>query len=436
MNPQTKAGSWGRLSHQLHRIEPLRNRHGIRLAADPGCPGVAYGNGRSYGDACLNPGGRLWTMRGLDRFIAFDAASGRLEAEAGVLLREIIEVALPHGWFLPVTPGTQYATLGGAIANDVHGKNHHRDGTLGEHVLGLMLARTDGTRIDCTSAANGEWLRATIGGLGLTGVIVSARIQLQRVPGPWLDTETLPFVTLDEFFALSRQSEAGWQYTVSWIDCTGSAQAAVRGVFYRGNHATNAAAEPPLRERSLSLTPPFSLVNAASLRVFNAMYFRTQSLKRGRRCQHYRAFFYPLDHVLGWNRAYGPRGFYQYQCVLPRVVEAAAADELLRQIRTAGTGSFLAVLKTFGDRPGAGMLSFPMAGTTLALDFPNQGVATLQLFDRLDRVVAEAGGRIYAAKDARMSAAMFEQGYPALDGFLRFRDAGISSAMSRRLLGA
>jgi FAD/FMN-containing dehydrogenase len=421
MISQAKAGSWGRLSHQPHWLEPLSDRHQLRLGADPAGPGVAYGNGRSYGDACLNPGGRLWTTRGLDRFIAFDTTSGQLEAESGVLLREIIEVALPHGWFLPVTPGTQYATLGGAIANDVHGKNHHRDGTFGEHVLALALARTDGTRIDCESGTNGDWLRATIGGLGLTGVIVSARIQLQRVRGPWLDTETLPFASLDEFFALSRQSEAGWQYNVSWIDCvSASKEKGVRGVFYRGNHGDDQSSEPPVRERSLPLTPPVSLINAASLRLFNALYFRAQSLKRGRRRQHYRPFFYPLDHVLGWNRAYGPRGFYQYQCVLPRV---------------AGAGSFLAVLKTFGERPNAGLLSFPMAGTTLALDFPNQGLPTLQLFERLDRVVAEAGGRIYPAKDARMSRTMFEQGYPAIGAFLPFRDPGISSAMSRRLLG-
>jgi len=428
------ARSWGRLSLQPHRFEVLRDRDELRLAPTAAGPAVAYGNGRSYGDACLNGGGRLWATRGLDRFIGFDADTGQLEAEAGVLLREITTVALPRGWFLPVTPGTQEVTLGGAIANDVHGKNHHRDGTFGEHVLAIELARTDGTRLLCNRDANREWLSATVGGLGLTGVIASARIQLQRVPGPWLDAESLPFTSLDEFFDLSQQSELPWQYSVAWIDCVGGPRPGVRGVFFRANHAQGPAREPAHRERSLP-PMPISLVNAVSLRVFNSAYFLAHR-RRGRRLQHFRAYFYPLDHVQGWNHLYGPHGFYQYQCVLPRSCQAAATEELLRLIRNSGVGSFLAVLKTFGDRPSAGLLSFPMAGTTLALDFPNQGDATLRFLERLDRVVAEAGGRIYPAKDARMSRAMFEAGYPALGEFVAFRDAGISSAMSRRLLGA
>jgi FAD/FMN-containing dehydrogenase len=429
------ASSWGRLSLQPHRFELLRDRDALHLTGAPSDPAIAYGNGRSYGDACLNAGGRLWATRGLDRFMHFDVETGLLEAEAGILLREITEVVLPKGWFLPVTPGTQEATLGGAIANDVHGKNHHRDGTFGEHVRAIDLARTDGSRMRCSGDSHSDWLRATIGGLGLTGVIVSARIQLQRVAGPWLDVESLSFASLDEFFALSRESELPWQYAVSWIDCIGGSRSGTRGVFFRANHGQGPASEPRRHERALP-PMPISLVNAASLRLFNSLYFQAHRRRRGSRLQHFRPFFYPLDHVRGWNRLYGPRGFYQYQCVLPRVCESSAIQELLRQIRESGIGSFLAVLKTFADRPSAGLLSFPMAGTTLALDFPNQGEVTLQLFERLDRVVAEARGRLYPAKDARMSRAMFEQGYPAIGELVAFRDPGISSAMSRRLLGA
>ena len=432
--------SWGRLSHELHQVAPLRDRGPLPEITPPGTPALAFGNGRSYGDACLNPGGRLWATRGLDRFIGFDTATGMLECEAGVLLCEIVAVALPRGWFLPVTPGTQFATLGGAIANDVHGKNHHRAGTLGEHLDSFWLARSDGSLQQCGRSANAALFEATIAGLGLTGVIVSARLQLRRVAGPWMATTTAPFDTLDEFFTLSRQAERDAEYGVAWIDCLSGAAGRVRGIFFSADHADVAAQanrEPPRqRTRSLPITPPWSLVNGVSLRLFNALYHRANRQRAGRHLQHFEAFFYPLDKLLDWNRVYGPRGFYQYQCVVPRDAEAAAVVDLLAAIKGSGTGSFLAVLKTFGERQGAGLLSFPLPGTTLALDFPNRGESTLRLFARLDAIVAAAGGRLYPAKDACMSRALFEQGYPRLGEFLRFRDPGISSAMSRRLIGA
>ena len=428
--------SWGRVSCELHRVQPLRDRSHLVLEASADDPALPYGNGRSYGDACLNPGGRLWMTRGLDRFIAFDTSTGVIECEAGVLLDEIITVALPRGWFLPVTPGTRYATLGGAIANDVHGTNHHRSGTLGEHVRSLLLARTDGSRIECSPARQPDWLAATIGGLGLTGVIVSARVQLKPVPGEWMLTETLTFNTLADFFRLSRESERGWEYVVSWVDCVHGRGLDTRGIFFRANHVAHAAVAPTLRERSMPVTPPVSLINRASLRAFNEAYFLANRLRSGRRLQHLLPFFYPLDGVRDWNRIYGPRGFFQYQCVVPRAGEIEATAELMKAIHASGRGSFLAVLKTFGDRSPAGMLSFPLEGTTLALDFPNEGERTERLFSRLDAIVGHAGGRLYPAKDARMGRELFHQGYPRLLEFLPYRDAGISSAMSRRLLGS
>ncbi len=428
--------SWGRLSNALHRVHPLRDRACLDLEASDGIASLPFGNGRSYGDACLNPGGRLWTLRGLDRFIDFDPATGEIECEAGVLLDELMKVTLPQGWFLPVTPGTRFATLGGAIANDVHGKNHHRAGTLGEHVRSLLLARSDGSRIECSPTRNRDWLTATIGGLGLTGVIVSARLRLMRVPGVWMRTQGLPFGTLDEFFRLSRESERDWEYGVSWVDCLHGRDLDVRGIFFRGNHVPHEADAPPTRMRAVPLTPPVSLVNGVSLRAFNAAYFVAHRRRTEPRVQHLLSFFYPLDGLHDWNRIYGPRGFFQYQCVVPRADERAATAALLNAIRGSGQGSFLAVLKTFGDRAPAGLLSFPMAGTTLALDFPNLGERTERLFERLDAIVGEAGGRLYAAKDARAGRALFRQGYPRLDEFAAYRDPRISSALSRRLLGS
>lgn len=392
--------------------------------------------GRSYGDVCLNPCGLLWNTTALHRFIAFDEFSGRLTCEAGVLLRDIQRLAVLRGWMLPVTPGTQLITVGGAIANDVHGKNHHRAGSFGDHVLRLRLARTDGSTFDCGPTQCREWFQATIGGIGLTGVIVEADLQLRRVPGPWLHAETVPYASLSEFFALADASEAGWEYTVSWIDCV--AKGSGRGVFMRANHTASDATGPSrARHLCVPVTPPVSLVNRLSLRPFNATYFHLKKRGAGGGLVHYEPFFYPLDNVRSWNRIYGPRGFFQYQCVIPRGKGCSEAMRaLLDAVRASRDGSFLAVLKTFGDRMSTGLLSFPRSGATLALDFPNRGPATLQLLDRLDDIVASVGGRLYLAKDARMPRELFVAGYPALSTFAAFRDPGITSAMSRRLMGS
>jgi FAD/FMN-containing dehydrogenase len=428
--------AWGQLSRRDHLVVPLPDRcsAAARIKASP-LPGIAHGNGRSYGDESLNAGGTVWMTGGLDKFIAFDAARGILRCEAGVTLEQVIAVALPKGWFLPVTPGTQFVTVGGAIANDVHGKNHHHRGTFGEHVSALRLQRTDGTVIDCGPSENDKWFHATVGGMGLTGTILEASLQLRKVDGPWIETHIEPFETLAEFFALSTRFEAAWEYSVSWIDCLHGKNGDVRGIFFCGNHGPSTAATPERKPRSAATLPALPWVNTASSKLFNALYFRRNKARAGAAHQPYGTFFYPLDSVLSWNRIYGRAGFYQYQCVMPTASQVDGIRELLRLIRLSDTGSFLSVLKTFGHRPPAGMLSFPMAGTTLALDFPNRGAATLRLFDQLNAVVAAAGGRLYAAKDASMPRWMFEQGYPLLPQFERYRDPGISSEMSRRLFG-
>jgi FAD/FMN-containing dehydrogenase len=350
-------------------------------------------------------------------------------------LRDIQRLAIPRGWILPVSPGTQLITVGGAIANDVHGKNHHVLGSFGDHVRAIKLLRTNGEIIECGPDLRDDWFSATVGGIGLTGLIVQAEIQLRRVPGPWLNTETIPYNNLEEFFELADSSESAWNYTVSWIDCTSGD--GHRGLFMRGNHAeVSTGPSPNEQPRTVPIVPPVSLVNRLSLRLFNAGYYWLGKRRAGHEIAHYEQFFYPLDNILEWNRMYGPGGFYQYQCVVPRVDGRRVIQAMLRDIARSGDGSFLAVLKTFGNRAPVGMLSFPAPGVTLALDFPNRGQRTASLFQRLNAIVGEAGGRLYLAKDACMPKTLFEAGYPALPKFMTFRDPGISSAMSRRLMGS
>lgn len=404
---------------------------------------LPYGNGRSYGDSNLNPGGLLLEMRSLDSVLEFDAETGVLRCEAGALLSEVLAYCLPYGWFPPVTPGTQFVTIGGAIANDVHGKNHHRSGSFGNHVLAFELVRSDGSIMICSSTQNPDWFAATIGGLGLTGVITWATLQLRRVANPYVDSETIRFHSLEQFFELSAASETDYEYTVSWIDCASGGKRLGRGLFNRGNHA-EANAQPPqvkrgqrdggaARELRIPFTPPVSLINPLSLKVFNLAYFHRQRGDHVRLLQHYRPFFYPLDAVLDWNRIYGPKGFYQYQCVVPDEGALTSVRQLLEAIAASGMGSFLAVLKQFGTPPSRGLLSFPQPGTTLALDFPNRGVRLHRLFQALDRIVLDAGGRLYPAKDGRMGPTIFKAGYPRWQEFSEFVDPRFSSGFWRRV---
>lgn len=428
--------SWGRLSLEEHHAVMLSDYSLIpKSLKNTSGPGLAYGMGRSYGDVCLNPGGTLWCTTGLNHFISFDESTGRLVCEAGVLLQDIQRSFIPRGWILPVTPGTQLVTVGGAIANDIHGKNHHVRGSFGDHVKRLTLTRTDGEVIHCGPNEQPDWFAATVGGLGLSGVITVAEIQLQRVVGPWLNTETIPYGNLDQFFRLADDSEADWEHTVSWIDCINGGSG--RGLFMRGN-PTDAGERTKTQGRKLTMpfVPPISLVNRLSLRPFNTAYYHLKKWRAGNAIAHYETFFYPLDNLLEWNRMYGPKGFFQYQSVVPRAVGRDAVQAMLKEISRSGDGSFLAVLKTFGNRQPVGMMSFPQPGVTLALDFPNRGERTLKLFERLDAIIREAKGRLYMAKDARMPKDLFEAGYPRLAEFIKYRDLGISSGLSRRLIGS
>lgn len=430
----TAGRSWGRYPVTTEKVVALADRHAPLPKSN--LPVLPLGNARSYGDSCLNDGGILLAVRGLDHFIAFDPASGVLTCEAGVLFSEILDLAVPQGWFLPVTPGTRFVTVGGAIANDVHGKNHHRAGTFGHHVLAFELLRTDGTRLRCTPSENPDWFAATVGGLGLTGVVTWATIQLRRITGPWMSAENHRFGNLSEFFELSHASDRDYEYTVSWIDCVASGKALGRGLFSRANHApARPDSRPAARSRTLGVpfTPPISLISPLSLRAFNQLYYHRQRKSVVHATTHYQPFFYPLDSIANWNRIYGPGGFFQYQCVVPPEAAEATMTELVSNISAGGAGSFLAVLKQFGDKPSLGMLSFPRPGATLALDFPNGGAPTLALLDRLDAIVDAVGGAVYPAKDARMSGEHFRRYFPQWGAFSRFVDPGISSSFWRRV---
>ncbi len=435
MNERIAFGSWGRVFAPRQQVREMRDRTARLPAADDLV--LPYGMGRSYGDSCLNDGHTLIRTRGLDRLIAFDASTGVLRCEAGILLAEIIDFALPRGWFLPVTPGTRFVTVGGAIANDVHGKNHHRDGSFGHHVRRFELARSDGSRVECSAESNAPMYHATLGGLGLTGLVTWAEIALKRVPGPWISQRAVRFASLADFFARCEALEREHEYVVAWLDCATAGAGGTRGVLFAGNHDDAPGPAPRKKARPFPIEPPVSLVNGFTLRAFNELYYRVPRGGEGRPARvSYEPFFYPLDAILEWNRLYGPRGFLQYQCSVPEAQAGRdALEELLRAIAASGQGSFLAVLKRFGAMAPAGMMSFPRPGYTLALDFPHRGASTLTLLERLDAIVARVGGRVYAAKDARMSAQAFRAFYPEWERFAAFVDPKFSSSFWRRVTG-
>jgi FAD/FMN-containing dehydrogenase len=413
--------SWGRYPAALHKGEAFpRWRAEIELPSAR--PLLAFGQGRSYGDSCLNDGGSLIRTSGLDRFISFDTATGVLRCEAGVTLAQILALAVPRGFFLPVVPGTKFVSVGGAIANDIHGKNHHRAGTFGRHVRRLELLRSDGSRHEL--APGDDLFSATIGGLGLTGVVTWAEIALRPVLGPAIKVQAIPFRGLPEFFAIGEDSDGSHEYTVAWLDVTSAGH---RGIFLRGDHAEGKARAPKARA-AVPLDLP--AVNALTVRAFNFAYYNAQKLFAGEKLQHFDPFFFPLDGVARWNRLYGKRGFLQFQCVVPgREAIAAIIDEVVRS----GAASPLTVLKKFGDLASPGMLSFPRPGFTLAIDLPNRGTETFAQFARLEALTMEAGGALYPAKDARMTGETFARSSPRLPEFQKHLDPAFSSSFWRRM---
>ena len=357
-----------------------------------------------------------------------------LRCEAGVSLAEILELVQPQGWFLPVVPGTAHVTVGGAIANDVHGKNHHVAGTFGHHLRCFELVRSSGERLECSLDSNPALFHATIGGLGLTGLVTWAELQLVRVPSAWFDVETIRMDGLDHFFALSDESAASHEYTVAWIDALAGGEHVGRGLFMRGNFAPLGGPHtPPSGHLAVPFDFPAMALNRASIGAFNTLYRSRGSRQWSKSREPYGRYLFPLDGIASWNRMYGKRGFLQHQSVVPRAEAPARLRAMLAAIAQSGEASFLTVLKVFGDREPAGLLSFARPGVTLALDFPMRGEPTLALLDRLDAIVREAGGAIYPAKDARMSPETFRVSFPHVEEFARHIDPAFSSSFWRRV---
>jgi FAD/FMN-containing dehydrogenase len=429
--------SWGRYPTYSGKIIPLNWQSDYPAAAAGIHNGaLPVGMGRSYGDVCLLKDGNLLLTTGMNRLLDFDPTTGLLTAESGITLAQILDFAVPRGFFLPVTPGTKYVTLGGAIANDIHGKNHHVAGTFGSHVTQFALVRSDGRSMLCSPTENPDFYSATIGGLGLTGVIPWATLRLRPIVSRKIDYEGIQYHGVDEFLDLTRQSQH-IEYTVSWIDCASTGKNFARGVFMQGDHSQVPDELKPSPEPKLVFpfdAPGFAL-NHTTVSLFNTVFFHKQMKKRVTALQDYEPFFYPLDKVLHWNRMYGKSGLLQFQYAIPWEHAREGTIAILHEVAKSGLASFLAVLKAFGDVPSPGMMSFPQPGITLALDFPIKPNVSFPLFERLADMTLEFGGRLYPAKDAAMTAAQFQAFYPQWESFARYKDPMLTSSFWERVTG-
>lgn len=367
---------------------------------------IARGNGRCYGDASL--GESIFSTKKLNKFISFDRLNGIIECESGVLLSEILEISVQQGYFLYVTPGTKFISVGGAIASDVHGKNHHSEGCFSEYVIDFKLMTENGEIITCSREENSEKFFATIGGMGLTGIILSATFKLKNIETAYIRQESIKAENLDEIFGLFEESES-WTYTVAWIDCLQKGKNIGRSILMRGEHAFSHElpekfSKNPLRlKKKFSPTVPFYfpgfVLNALTVKIFNFLYYKKQTKKELKNIIDYETYFYPLDAINEWNRIYGKSGFIQYQMVIPKENGKKGMKKILETIANSGNGSFLAVLKLFGkDNPEA-YNSFPVEGYTLALDFKVNSKLK-KLVSQLDQIVQDFGGRIYLTKDS------------------------------------
>lgn len=427
--------SWGRLYEVA--TPPVRFQRARLTAFFSGHQDLLpIGCKRSYGDICLLTEGQSVSMCNQDHFLSWDQQSGILKVQAGVTLADVLAFCVPRGWFLPVTPGTKYVSVGGAIANDIHGKNHHQVGTFGRFVRAFSLLRSDGEVLLCAPDQEAGLFSATIGGLGLTGFLLWAEIQMIPIQSSYMRVKATQFVGLDAFFELGQQAQS--PYTVAWIDtlsrCSGRAK--IRGVFLEGHHGR--VSDGPLSIHGTSnwkvpCAPSFSLLNRNTVRIFNSAFYHKQISERREWVQHYDPFFYPLDGVENWNRFYGKRGLYQFQCVVP-LHQVQVLQTLLDKVAESRDVSFLSVLKVFGALQSPGMLSFPQEGVTLCLDFPNRGVSTRILMSQLTDMVIAVGGRLYPAKDATMSGRAFKQFYPEWESFLVYKDPLINSDFWKRMM--
>lgn len=406
---------WGRFPALAATVHAPRDIDALRrlVTAQPAL--IARGNGRAYGDSAVNAAATVH-MRHFNRMVSFDDTTGQLVAQAGVLLADIIDAFLPKGWFPKVTPGTKFVTLGGMIAADVHGKNHHKTGSFRSCLDWVEVMMPDGTLRQCSATRDQELFDNTVGGMGLTGVVVRAALTLQPVQTAWITQTTRPLPDLDATLAAFDDCDDA-TYSVAWIDCLARGDALGRSLLMCGEHtlaadlpdARAAFAVPKKRRLTVPFDVPAFALNRLTVKAFNAAYYRAGQRRKSAELVDWDSYFYPLDAILGWNRIYGRKGFAQFQCVLPLHSAQAGLTALLHEISKAGAGSFLAVLKRLGAQDSA--FSFPMEGYTLALDFP-VSPKTLGLLTRLDQIALAHQGRFYLAKDSRMTAATLRASDP------------------------
>jgi len=397
---------------------------------------IARGNGRCYGDASL--GDNVINMLKFNNILRFDKEQGLITCQSGVLLSDILELIVPSGWFLPVTPGTQFITIGGALASDVHGKNHHKEGSFADFVVDFLILKPDGTIVQCSKTNNGELFWYTMGGMGLTGIILEATFTLKKISSQFIREKQIKASSLSEILELFDTYNA-YTYSVAWIDCLKGGKAFGRSILMLGEHATREEVGDRVSKKKTEFTIPFYFpsftLNSATIKAFNTFFYHKNLRQVSEGIVPYKPFFYPLDAIYDWNRIYGKRGFLQYQFVIPRAVGKMGIEVILKKISQKKVGSFLAVLKSFG--PGTVPLSFQMSGYTLALDMPLVN-GLFAFLDELDKIVAEYGGRIYLSKDARMSSEIYYKTYPRSYDFGQFvatldPNSKVVSNLSRRL---
>jgi len=395
---------------------------------------IPYGNGRSYGDSALNR--NIIDVRPRNYFIDFDEESGLLHVQAGVMLADILEVFVPRGWFLKVTPGTKLITVGGAIASDVHGKNHHVAGCFCEWVQDFTLMLADGMVVTCSPEKTLELWRATCGGMGLTGVILEARIFLKKINSKYIDQTTIKTANLKETFAAFEEHQDK-PYSVAWIDCLARGDEIGKCLLMVGDFRDDGQLDYELKsQKTIPFNFPSFALNSWSVRAFNWLYYGRVKERVSQQKVDIDSFFYPLDAIGYWNRIYGKNGFTQYQFILPKAASYEGLEEILAAIADSGKGSFLAVLKLYG-KANDNWLSFPLEGYSLALDFKIEK-GLFELLDRLDEIVVKYRGRIYLTKDVRVSRETFEKGYPEIETFRKYRknhgmDTKFQSLQSKRV---
>jgi len=434
--------NWGNYPRRESDVKSFTFTEQLSTLMDTTSHFIPRGNGRCYGDASLADN-TISTLH-YKRILSFDKDNGILECQSGLTLDKILEVIVPKGWFLPVTPGTKFITVGGAVGSDVHGKNHHIDGSFSNHIIEMDVMVADSSLITCTPSNNADLFEATCGGMGLTGMITRIKFRLKKIETSYVNQKQIKAENLEELISLFEKYK-DYTYSMAWIDCLTKGEHFGRGILIVGEHARESELNEKQKKRKLDvhgkmkITFPFNLpswvLNTFTVRVFNFLYYGKNFKKEKNNVVPYEPFFYPLDAILHWNRGYGKKGFVQYQFVLPLSAKQGLVD-ILKRISDEGLGSFLAVLKVFGKQDS--LISFPEEGFTLALDFPVRD-GLFRFLDELDQIVLQYGGRLYMSKDARMKPEILFKGYPRIEEFKNIvrkynPTYKLSSVQSERLL--